>query len=298
MNVELRHLRAFVAVAETLNFTRAAERLHIAQPSLSYTIRQLEGYTDLVLFQRSTRGTVLTEEGVAFLVEAREVLDRFGLAVERSRQIAMGKAGRLRVGYLIGAAVDFVPAILREFAARYPDVRVELTEYDFGSPNVGLDSSSTDVAIVRPPIDADVDVISTPLLSEPVVACMHVDHPLARRPAVSVAELLSEPVVAAPGAGTWRDYWVLSGFRTSDPVITYEAATFEAELQAVAMGRGISIMPATAPRIYSRPGVVFVPIADAPDCQVAVVRRRDAPRSAAKFAQLARRVVRDVRSTN
>lgn len=292
MNLDLRHLRAFVAVARCLNFTRAAEELRISQPSLSYTIQQLEKTVGVSLLERTTRATELTPEGAIFLDEALAVLDRYDAAVERMAQLARGELGRLRVGYLIGAAVDHVPAILRAFDEAYPDVQLDLIEYDFSTPNGGLDSGETDVAIVRPPLNQVPHVAKTTLLHERCFACLPAQHRYAERASVSVADLLAEPIVAAPGAGTWRDTWILANQREHPAQVVYEAATFEAELQAVAVGRGISIVPETAPRLYARPGVTFVPIHDMPDCEVAVIRRRDAAPTAANFATVARRVVR------
>ncbi|WP_405971406.1 LysR family transcriptional regulator [Streptomyces sp. NBC_00988] len=293
MNVELRHLRAFVAVARTANFTRAAEQLHIAQPSLSHTIRQLETALGIRLFARTTRSTALTQDGERFLVEAQAVLDRFDVAMEQSSRMASGELGRLRVGYLIGAAVDHVPAILRAFAGQYPDVTLELTEYDFTSPNGGLDSGDTDVALVRPPLDGVPDAVTTTLLSERCVACVSALHPFAALPRVTVAQVLTEPIVAAPGDNAWRDYWILASYRSTPANITHEAATFEAELQSVAIGRGLSVVPESVARLYGRQGVRYVPIEGMADCEVAVVHREDAPRSAANFARIAAQVTRE-----
>jgi DNA-binding transcriptional LysR family regulator len=287
----MRHFRAFVAVAHSLNFTRAAEELHIAQPSLSYTIRQLEKYLGFPLFERTTRSTELTPDGKMFLVEAVAVLDHFDAAMEQAGRVARGELGHLRVGYLIGAALDYVPLILRAFSESHPDVHVDLTEYDFSSPNGGLDTGQTDVAIVRPPLNGVTGVIRTTLLQERCFACLPVQHRYAGAASVDVADLLDEPIVAAPGDGVWRDFWILKSFRKEPARVTYEAATFEAELQAVASGRGISIVPETAPRLYTRPGITFVPIVGMPACDVAVVRRRDAPRAAANFVKTARTVV-------
>jgi DNA-binding transcriptional LysR family regulator len=286
INVDVRHLRAFVAVAETENFTRAAQRLLISQPSLSYTIRQLENDLGLRLFSRTTRSTVLTREGAWFLPEARAILDRLDETLATASRMARGELGQLRVGYLIGAAVAQVPDILRAFARRYPAVGVEPREYDFGAPNGGLDTGETDVAIVRPPLDLP-GALSYPMLTEPCVACVPERHPIARDATVSVERLVSEPIVAAPGSGVWRDYWLLAGFRDEPPNVVYEAATFEAELQAVALGRGLSIVPASAARFYARPGVRFVPIPELADCEVAAVHTADAPPAAARFARLA-----------
>jgi DNA-binding transcriptional LysR family regulator len=292
MNVELRQLRAFVAVARSLNFTRAADELHIAQPSLSYTIQQLEKTLGFSLLNRTTRTTELTREGTTFLIEAAAVLARYEPAMERAVQIARGELGQLRAGYLIGAAVDHVPAISRAFNDAYPDVQLELIEYDFAAPNAGLDTGETDVAIVRPPLNGLAGIVTTTLLRERCFACVASDHRFAGRDSVDVADILDEPIIAAPGEGTWRDSWILNNLRDKPARITYRAATFEAELRAVAAGQGISIMPETAPRLYSRPGVAFVVINDLPDCDVAVVRRKDAPRTAINFAKIARRIVR------
>jgi DNA-binding transcriptional LysR family regulator len=291
MNVELRHLRAFVAVAQTANFTRAAEQLLISQPSLSYTIRQLESYLGLRLFARTTRATALTPDGEQFLVEAKAVLKRFDAAVDRAARMARGELGRLRVGYLIGAAVDHVPSVLRAFTQAFPDVTVELIEYDFAAPNCGLDTGDTDIAIVRPPLQDMSGLVATPLLTEPCVACVPERHAFAALPSVPVSRLLAEPIVAAPGDNAWRDYWILSAYRDSPANITYEAATFEAELQSVALGRGLSIVPEVAARLYARPGVRFVPIDGMAECEVAVVHHRDAPGAAANFASVAQGVV-------
>src|SRR4051794_6883160 len=103
MNVDLRHLRAFVAVAQTLNFTRAAEGLHLSQPSLSHTIRQLEASIGVQLFHRSTRTTAVTHDGEVFLKEALAVLKRFDDAMIKAARMSTGELGHLRVGYLIGA---------------------------------------------------------------------------------------------------------------------------------------------------------------------------------------------------
>lgn len=290
MNVELRHLRAFVAVAQTANFTRAAERLHISQPSLSHTIRQLEGHLGFRLFARTTRTTALTPSGEQFLVEAKAVLKRFDTAMERSSRLAAGELGTLRVGYLIGAAVELVPTVLRAFARRSPGIEVELTEYDFSSPNGGLDTGDTEVAVVRPPLDGLPKVVTTTLLAERCVACVSERHPFAALSSVDLARLLAEPIVAAPGDNAWRDYWILASYRDTPANITYEAATFEAELQSVALGRGISVVPASVGRLYQRPGVRFVPIDGVAECEVAVVHHDDATKAAVNFARVAKRV--------
>ncbi len=286
-NVELRHLRSFVVLVEELHFARAAERLHVSQPALSQTIKQLERATGLLLLQRTTRRVELTPDGRAFRDDAVRVLEPFDTLMEHARATAAGRRGTLRVGYTIGAAVDLVPRVLRAFTERCPDVRVETTEFDFSEPGAGLGDGRADVAIVRPPIDVD-EVQLLTLTREPRVACVADSHRLAGRQEVCIEDLLDEPIIAAPGTGVWREYWLCSEYRNGAPApVVGEAATFEAELQAVASGRGISITAEAAARFYARPGLRFPRIANIPPCEVAVALPAD-PRPAARlFAEVA-----------
>jgi DNA-binding transcriptional LysR family regulator len=286
-NVGLRHLRAFVVLAEELHFARAAVRLHMSQPALSQTIRQLERGTGLRLLIRTTRHVELTAEGADVRDAALEVLAQFDQLMERARETAAGARGQLCVGYIIGAAVDIVPRLLRAHAGRCPDVVVRTTEFDFSQPAVGLDDGRSHVAIVRPPIDLPGAELMT-LVSEPRVACLPEGHALAGRLQVSIQELLEEPIIAAPGEGPWRDYWLCCEYRDgAPPPVVDEAATFEAEFQAVASGRGISITADAAARFYARPGLRFPRIADIPPCEVAVALPPDPTPAARAFAEIA-----------
>ncbi|MCW2986705.1 MAG: Transcriptional regulator, LysR family [Conexibacter sp.] len=286
-NVELRHLRCFVVLAEELHFARAARRLHLSQPALSQTIKQLERSTGLRLFSRTTRSVQLTPEGAAVRDGALRVLAELDGLIEDARQIAAGQLGRLRVGFTIGAAVDLVPKLLRAHAERFPLVHVELTEFDFSEPAAGLDDGRSDVAIVRPPIDVDGARITT-LATESRVACLPDSHALADREEISIYEILAEPIIAAPGSGVWRDYWLATDYRDGvPPPVVAEVATFETELQAVATGRGISITAEAAARFYARPGLRFPRISDIDPCEVAVALPPDPTPAAEAFAELA-----------
>jgi DNA-binding transcriptional LysR family regulator len=286
-NVGLRHLRSFVVLAEELHFARAAARMHISQPALSQTIKQLERATGLRLLARTTRRVELTPEGAALRDDAVRVLGEFDALMDRARATAAGSRGTLRVGYTIGAAVDLVPLVLRAHARQCPDVRVETAEFDFSEPAAGLDDGRTDVAIVRPPIGLEGAQLAT-LAQEPRVACVADTHPLAEREEVSVRDVLGEPIIAAPGGGVWRDYWLCCEYRGGEPPpVVGEAATFEAEFQAVASGRGISITAEAAARFYARPGLRFPRIADIPPCEVAVALPPDPTPAARLFARVA-----------
>lgn len=286
-NLEIRHLRCFVVLAEELHFARAAERLHLSQPALSQTIKQIEHATGLRLLNRTTRRVELTAEGAAVRDDARRVLRELDRLVERAEETAAGRRGTLRVGFTIGAAVDLVPGILRAYAAAYPDVRVELAEFDFSEPEAGLDDERSDVAILRPPIETAGVQLAT-LTTEARVACLPDSHPLAEREEISVYDILDEPIIGAPGEGVWRDYWLACDYRDGQPPpVVAEVATFETELQAVAAGRGISITAEAAARFYARPGIRFPRIADIAPCEVAVALPRLPTPAARAFAEVA-----------
>lgn len=269
MQLTNRHLRAFVVLAEELHFGQAAARLHLTSSALSQTLHQLEVAVGASLIHRTTRHVELTPAGRAALDQARAALVAFDGAIAHMQRAGRGEVGDLVVGYVIGAGLEVMPSIIRAFERSTPDASLELREYDFTNPSAGLAGREVDIAFVRPPLDvAGLEYFK--LLEEPRVACLPTGHRLANRRRVRVRDLLDEPIVAAPSVDkVWRDYWILVGERGDRPPnVVYEAATFEAELQAVGAGRGISITGLTAARYYSRPGVSFVEVSDLPACQI------------------------------
>jgi DNA-binding transcriptional LysR family regulator len=269
-NVTLRQLEAFIAVARERKFAAAAGQLHISAPYLSQTIKQLERSLGCVLLTRTTRTVELTPAGKVFAGLAEHALGELERAALVARATAHPSTATLRLGYSIGAGLDLVPTLLRTFLAEHPDTRVQTEEYDFGEPTAGLRDRHVHAAVIRPPVGL-AGLLTIDLTSEPRVACLPEGHALADRESVSVADLLPEPIIAAPPSpGPWRDYWILTEYRSSPAPVVAEAATFEAELHLVASGRGISVTAMAAARFYNRPGVVFVPIHDLDPCRVAL----------------------------
>jgi DNA-binding transcriptional LysR family regulator len=268
-NITLRQLRAFLAVAEELSFSRAAERLVVSTPWISETIKELERQLKLALFLRTTRSVELTDAGRVFAASVTRVLDDLEDSIRAAQRMA-GRSGRaLTLGYVIGAGLELLPRLLRTYLEHRPDQPLRSVEYDFTDPTAGLRDHDVDAAIVRPPLGL-AGVATLELITEPRVACLPEDHRLAARESVAVGELLAEPIIAAPvSPGPWRDYWLLTDYRTGPPPVVGEARTRDAELHMVARGEGISITSAGA-RYYTRPGVVFIPIADIPHCSVAL----------------------------
>jgi DNA-binding transcriptional LysR family regulator len=269
--VSTRQLRYFVAVAEELNFTRAAAKVYLAQQALSLQIRKLEQQLGARLFERSTRHVELTPAGAALLPEARRVIAAWTRALD-----VLGDTEResvtLRLGFMPGAALELTGPILAAFERRHPHVTVLQREFNWRDPSAGLGRGLVDVAFLRPPID-DEGLCLRELLVEPRVAGLCIDHPLASRDSVSVAELRELPMVITPGPDTvFTDFWELGwrGFR-----VAARAATLDEELMVVAAGRGFNVTALSAARYSPRPGVRFVPIQDIEGSALAVGWRRD-----------------------
>ncbi|WP_019513311.1 LysR family transcriptional regulator [Mycolicibacterium neoaurum] len=264
-DVTLRQLRYFAVLGEELNYRRAAERLFITQPALSTAIKQLEHQFGVVLFHRNTREVTLTDLGAAWLPQVHQALSGVEAVVDNLLLLSGTRRGVLRVGYLIGTGADLLFRLVRHFESAYPEVTVEPIEFDFADPTAGLADGSTEVAIIRPPVDLPEHRVLI-LDSESWVACLPRDHRLADRTEVGIAELLDDPIVCAPlTAGTWRDYWLAMDVRGNrPPTIAAVAATYEAETTAIARGLGISFTTSSVARFYDRPGIVYVPISDRP----------------------------------
>ena len=271
VDVTLRQLRYFVVLGEELNYRRAAARLFITQPALSTAIKQLEHQFGVALFTRNTRQVSLTDVGAAWLPTARAALHGVDVAVDDLVARAGSGTGRLRFGYLIGTGADLVFRMVRHLEAACPDITIEPTEYDFSDPTAGLADGSSDVALIRPPVDLPGRRMLI-LESEEWVACLPRDHRLAHRAEVRITELLDDPIVGAPTtAGRWRDYWLAMDVRGNrPPSVAAVAATYEEETTLIARGLGISFTTRASARLYDRPGVVYVPITDRPPSHTAL----------------------------
>jgi len=197
--VELRHLRYFVAVGEEEHFGRAAERLHVVQPALTRQVRQLEDELGCALFERLKRGVRLTEAGKSFLEEARRVLSDLGHGVDRTRLVAQGKVGRLRVGFSDTATYSGeLPSILHDFRTRWPDVRLELFPSSSVVAGEQLRRQEVDVAFVYT-LPTNLRELETHTISVErwVLALPHA-HPLVKSKRVRLRDLKGEPFVWFP----------------------------------------------------------------------------------------------------
>jgi DNA-binding transcriptional LysR family regulator len=242
--VELRHLRAFVVLAEELNFTRAAARLHIVQQALSTQVRQLEDELGAPLFERTTRSVELTTAGRALLAHAPLVLAHVESAVDEVRQSARGEAGAITVGLMATASLDFTPRLLRAFAEERPKVTVSIRNVAFDDPSGGVRDRHTDVAIVWRPFD-EKGLACEPLFTDQRMAVLPVSHPLAKARVIDAQELAAEPFVWVEEMDPIaRDFWTLAELRGGRPPRIGATITgFEDLFAAVRAGRAVAASP-------------------------------------------------------
>jgi DNA-binding transcriptional LysR family regulator len=259
--VDLRELRYFLAVAEELNFTRAAARLHIAQQALSAAIRGLEQTLGVRLFTRSTRHVALTSAGEELVPAARRILADVGDAVQLVQQAAAGRRGRLVIGTAIavhGASV--VRDGIRCFAERSPDVDLQVVGYDHSDPTAGLASGASQAAFVLGPLTVE-GLESLTVMHEPRVVMLPADHALATRERLHAADLEGLPWLRVPAPeSAWTRFWFQHPL--GEPATGPEIRSGVEWVPAIEMGRGVAFSLPTLVADYLPPQIVGVPVVD------------------------------------
>jgi DNA-binding transcriptional LysR family regulator len=249
--VELRHLRYFVAVAEELHFGRAALRLHLAQPPLSQQIRRLEEIVGHQLFARTSRAVRLTAAGEVFLDRARRTLRTVQEDLAEARSVGRGEIGSLRVGFIGSSMLTPLPSMLGRYRRKHPKADLQLREAMSSQIMQSLLDGAVDVGFLRdggphPGLESET------LFSEPFIAVLPASHPLAARKTISAAALRDEPFVFFPqSAGRVAYDKPISiceehGFR---PRIVQEAPQWLTVMRLVGAGLGVSIAPACVEKI-------------------------------------------------
>jgi DNA-binding transcriptional LysR family regulator len=276
VDVDTRLLRAFVAVADELNFTRAARRLFVAQQALSSQIQQLESRVGARLFERTTRRVALTEAGERLLRHARAVLEALDAATEELDALRRAERTTLRVGMSGTAMVPLVGETIREFTERHPEVELVLSNAGLRQPAAGLKEGTVDVAFVRPPfLDDGISMVT--VLTEDRYIAVHADHPLAGRGYVRPEEVVDEPWIWVEGADPrTRAFWSLEEFRGDKPLRTGTRITsIEEAFGAVAAGVAITCQGESAVKAVGAgfPQLRFLPLRGAPPAHIAVAWR-------------------------
>jgi DNA-binding transcriptional LysR family regulator len=249
MTMELRHLRYFLAVAEECNFTRAAAKLGIGQPPLSQQIRDLEREVGAALFHRVPHGAELTAAGAAFLGEAKASLAAAEKAKLAAQSANRGETGRLSLGFTASSAFNpVVSATIRRFRARWPDVRLALTEMNTLALMQKLEGGELDAAFMRPSLDDPAGVRLRRLPDEPMVIALPASHPLARRSKLPLAALADEPFILFPrlvGLSLYDDVVLACRKAGFELTVAQEAPQISSVVNLVAAELGVSIVPAS-----------------------------------------------------
>ncbi len=268
MNVRVQDVRYFLAVAEELSFTRAAQRLFVSQPALSKQIRRLETQLRAELFVRGHRTVGLIAAGAAFLPRARSVVAEWDGAVADVRV-----AGRtLTVGFHSRIGRGLVPTITATMQQHLPGWRLQFRQVSWDDPAVGLTSGITDVALAWLPVP---DGLATRrIATEGRAVALPAGHRLAGRSSLRFDDIVDEPFVALPtSAGATREFWLATDRRTSPPSIAAEATTADEAFEIVAAGAGVLLQPAGSCAIHHREDVVQRPVVDLCPAELAVVWR-------------------------
>lgn len=288
--IELRHFRAFVAVAEELNFTKAAGRLFIAQQALSKQIHQLEQRIGVQLVDRSTRHVELTAAGEALYPQARGILGRVRDAVSTVREVE-GQGAPLALGFTAPMEHQALEPALEEWLAVRDDLDLLIVHGDPLDPSGGLRSGETDVAFVFGPFQTDgLDLFD--LFSEELGVALAKDHPLAEQATVSIAELVEQSTFLFPTSDSiWQSFWDAAEYRDGVP-ISYAGhyRTLEGLVSLLKTGRGIRIATEQLTSTIGRSEVVWRPVPGLPAVQHSLaVRSGDERPMITGFVEVVRR---------
>ncbi|MEO1063505.1 MAG: LysR family transcriptional regulator [Actinomycetota bacterium] len=276
MDVHLRDLRYFVAVAEELHFTRAAERLFVSQPALSRQIAKLEADLRVRLLDRDRRTVSLTPSGAALLVEARELLATWDAARRTVSDAAAEAASVVRVGMQTSVGRGIVERLSAELRSIRPTWRIDLAQVAWDDPTAGLADRRTDVALSWLPIPGADDHRWVVVATEPRHLAISTHHELAGRASIGFAEMVDLPLVALPEeAGELRRFWLAEDERSAPAPVATVAATPDAAMEAVIAGLGGVLLSEGNAALYDRPGVISIPVTDLAPSELALVWRAD-----------------------
>lgn len=262
MQQELQGIYAFVKIAEVSSFTRAAELLNTTQPSLTRRIKKLEAHLGALLFERSTRKTVLTAVGRKFLPDARNLLDQFNNSILNIKEMASQQSGMLTIACLPTAAFYFLPVVIRHFNQQYPNIRLRILEHSAYDCLEAVLNGNADFGLNMINV-TDANVEFTPLVNEPFVLACRRDHPLAQHSLVMWEDLGDYPLIGvrrssgnrllieqALKALTWKPNWF------------YEVRHLSTSLGLVEAGLGIAALPSLAMPKDEHPILVSKPLVE------------------------------------
>ena len=277
-DVHVRDLRYFVAVAEELHFTRAAEKLYVSQPALSKQIRALERQLGAELFRRDRQGVALTAAGAALLPYAERLLATWAEGASALAEVTAAERSTLVVGMSTSPGRGgLLPAIRSRFTAARPEANVRLRQVSWDDPTAGLGDGDADVAFVWLPLPDAERYGWTVVAEEPRLVALPDTHPLAARSEVDFADLADEPFLALPtDAGPLRDHWLALDERDGQlPRIGAEIASTEETYEALVAGLGICLVATGNAHLITLGGVVTRPVHGISPSRYALAWRRE-----------------------
>jgi LysR family transcriptional regulator, benzoate and cis,cis-muconate-responsive activator of ben and cat genes len=285
--MELWQLKYFLAVADELNYGRAAARLNVAQPSVTRAVQGLENELGVTLFLRDKRRVELTPAGRVFANEARSVLSGLERGARQARRVERGEVGTLTIGFEGLSSFAFIPPAVQAFQARYPDVTVELREMSAAEQAAGLKDHRIELGFVVPPID-DPAIAVEVVGSESLVLAMPAAHRLAQQPTVKTAQLAGERFVGSSTlCGTNRP--IMVALRACAKPQVAQVSDMQLRLGFVAAGLGVTLVPASVAEL-TRAGISYRPLQPPVHVELAIARLKNARADAAleRFVEAAR----------
>ena len=278
--LETRQLRYFVAVARERNFTRAAKKLHIAQPPLSRQIQQLEDEVGVALFDRASRPLALTDQGRLLFEQAVQVLDRMEEMQAMMRRLTEVERARLIIGFVGSTLYGYLPEVIRAYRTARPKVALSLVELTTMEQVAALKEGRIDVGFGRVPFD-DAAIERTVLRNERLCVALPCAHRLASRGSVKLAELVDDALIVYPRAPrpSYADT-VLALFRKRElrPSVIHEVREVQTALGLVAAEAGVCIVPISVERLR-RENVAFLPLKEEDAVSPIILRKRKGDRS-------------------
>jgi DNA-binding transcriptional LysR family regulator len=276
--LDFRRLYYFVVVAEELHFTRAAERLHIAQPPLSYQIQQLERDLGVRLFERTRHHVELTDAGQVLLDSARRIFGQMEQTVYAVRRVGQGEVGLLNLGFIPSASNNILPIILQLFRQRFPDVQLFLKEMTPDQVVRGLHDRQIDVGLLYLPLDDD-GLSTRTVLREPLLAVLPATHVLATQPQIALRALSDERFIVptryaiVPGLLSH----IMDACRQADftPKVVEQAWLMQTIIGLVGANIGVALVPSSVSNLH-RVGVIYKSLQDvSTEVAMGVIWRRD-----------------------
>ena len=263
--MDLRQLRHFVTLAQTLNYRQAAEQLHMSQPPLSQSIRKLEEDLGVQLFERDRRGTVLSGAGRAALESAKLALYHARQVQAVSQATASGELGRLHIGFIGSATFSLIPQLVQTFRAAYPAIDLVLTESTTREICAQVASGDFDAGLLRYPVTQATDLSITPVEPDRLIAALPAGNPLLIKDQLQLIDLADQPFVNyRPSEVPGLHALVVLACQNAGfmPQIKQHAVQAQTLVSLVGAGLGVALVPAVVAKA-STPGVVFRELADA-----------------------------------